>query len=515
MITEGKPYILITKDMSLQDGLYTILDKINMELHQGESMAITGSSGSGKSSLGKVLAGITPASRGEVVFPSDLKRIMVDQQDRFINQSGKKTTYYSQRYESIGEDDSPEVFDYLSSIKKKADTKNAKDGVVEVIELLQIKSIANRKLLQLSNGERKRTQIAAALLQKPDLLVLDQPFSGLDSSARSNLDSIINQLTKANVSLIIICDFGHIPESVQKILELRNGKVSDFVDRKKYHSVTTIHNWSGKDARNDLFELLPPPKERFNEVVNMKNVKVTFKGEEILNGINWQIKSGEQWALLGPNGAGKTTLLSLITADNPQGYSNNLTLFDRKRGSGESIWDIKKRIGFVSSELHLYFLRGGGIYNSVPGLGEKPQNSYDSLSCLDVIISGFKDEVGCVSSPTGFQQKVAKTWLSIFQLEHLFIRKFYQASLGEQRSLLLARALVKSPSLLILDEPCQGLDSAQIKHFKFLIDIICKQLQTTMIYVTHIPEEIPTCVTNLLLLENGKVVRCEKKTDFT
>ena len=508
MLSKKQNYILQARDLGLQSERTTILDQISFKLMPGESMAITGKSGSGKTSLGNIVAGITQLTSGELIFPSELKRIMVDQQDHFITHSGKKCTYYSQRYENIGEDDSPDVTEYLTTIACKIDMAGAIARVANVMHQMQIESITKRKLLQLSNGERKRTQLAAALLQNPDLLVLDQPFAGLDSQARSNLSSIIYQLSQSNVTIIVICDFEHIPESIHKVLELENGKTIRFVDREQFHTESNTNNSQFDDSNNHLFELLPPPNENFSEVVKMTNVKVTFGGKQILKDINWQVKSGEQWALLGPNGAGKTTLLSLITADNPQGYSNDLVLFDRKRGSGESIWDIKKRIGFVSSELHLYFLRGGSIYNSVPGLGEKNYNSYDSLSCIDVIISGFRDEIGFVTSPTGFQQKVAQTWMSIFQLEHLKNRKFFHASLGEQRSLLLARALVKSPSLLILDEPCQGLDIIQTKHFTKMISTICENLNTTLIYVTHIQEEIPAGVNNLLRLENGKVVYC-------
>jgi molybdate transport system ATP-binding protein len=217
------------------------------------------------------------------------------------------------------------------------------------------------------------------------------------------------------------------------------------------------------------------------------------------------VKAGEQWALLGHNGAGKTTLLSLVTADNPQGYTNDLVLFDRRRGSGESIWDIKNRIGFVSPELHLYFLRGEGIFNTIPGLQSKPHSHYDALTCMDVIISGFRNEIGFASQPTDLQRDLAERWFPALGLSHLTDRLFIQASLGEQRALLLARALVKSPSLLILDEPCQGLDDEQTQRFVNLLDQLCKHLNTTMVYVTHHRNEIPPCVSKVLELEGGQV----------
>jgi len=507
MISGNNSVVLQTKNLCFQTGLTVLLKDINIQLMTGESMAVTGPSGSGKTTLGKILAGIVPATKGELFFPEGIKRLMVDQQDHFIAQAGLKTTYYSQRYESIGDDDSPDIYTYLYHVLEKSGLPASPDRVQEVIVQVQIEDISRQKLMQLSNGERKRTQLAAALIQRPGLLVLDQPFVGLDNKAKKNLLEIISKLTDDGIIMIVICDKEHIPNTIHKVLELQNGKVSQFTDRRKYnHSISSPDHSNFDEPDEKFFELLPIQKETFTEVIAMKKVNVSIGEKTILKNIDWKVKGGEQWALLGPNGAGKTTLLSLVTADNPQGYSNDLVLFDRKRGSGETIWEIKERIGFVSPELHLYFLHGDGIFNSVPELGEKAQHSYNSLSCTDVIVSGFRDEIGFVSSPTGLQYKIANAWLSVFKMEHLQKRKFYQASLGEQRTLLLARALVKSPALLVLDEPCQGLDPFQTSHFIQILDFICRKMNTTLVYVTHIREEIPSCVKNLLQLEKGRVI---------
>jgi molybdate transport system ATP-binding protein len=376
------------------------------------------------------------------------------------------------------------------------------------MQQMQITHLSGSRLLQLSNGERKRTQLAAALLQKPGLLILDQPFVGLDAQARSKLEELLEKQTEAGLSLVIICDAAHIPAGIHQVLELREGMINQCTSRETY--VPSIHkNETGSGKTDDrLFSVLPAPEEKFTDIIRMNQVNVTIGGKKILKNISWQVKNGEQWALLGPNGAGKTTLISLITADNPQGYTNDLVLFDRKRGSGETIWDIKKHIGFVSSELHLYFMRGAGIYNTIPGLSEKAAAKYDSLSCMDVLLSGFRDEIGFTSSPTDRQRKIAETWLSILELDHLKKRLFIQASFGQQRSLLLGRALVKSPSLLILDEPCQGLDRHQTSYFIRLLDALCTRLNTTLIYVTHIKEEIPSCMNKMIMLENGEVKYC-------
>ncbi|MGD9929727.1 MAG: ATP-binding cassette domain-containing protein [Mangrovibacterium sp.] len=496
---------LEAKSVSLKSGQTSVLHEVSFQLKEGESLAITGSSGSGKTTLGRLLAGRVSPTHGNLAITPGLVRQMVDQQDHFMSLSGRRSTYHGQRYENQGMENTPSVRAYLQKVHEKS--VKPTNGMEQVMTEMHIAHLADRKLLQLSNGERKRTQLAAALLQKPDVLVLDQPFVGLDTEARENLTHLLKQQISASILLVVICSPEHFPEGISKVVELHNGRITQFTDTKNYQP--TIFEEDRKTIpQSAILSVLPPDNESFSAVVGMKNVNVTIGGKEILKGINWQVKSGEQWALLGHNGAGKTTLLSLVTADNPQGYVNDLVLFDRKRGSGESIWEIKRRIGYVSPELHLYFLRGEGIFNTIPGLSDKPHAHYDSLSCRDVVVSGFRDEIGFTSQPTDLQYDLAETWFSILQLDHLKNRLFLQASLGEQRSLLLARALVKSPSLLILDEPCQGLDPHQTRRFVSLLDEICAHLHTTLVYVTHLREEIPGCVKNLLLLENGQVKHC-------
>ena len=500
--------LIRAENLSLRNGFSYILKDIHLVLKQGESLAVTGSSGSGKTSLGRILSGLILPSGGILSVNPRLKRVMVHQQDQFMSLSGRRSTYYGQRYENQGMENTPDVLDYLRKVQGKADAPAGETVLTSVMQQMEIIHLSRSKLLQLSNGERKRTQLAAALLQKPGLLVLDQPFVGLDAGSHTNLEELLQEQMKAGLSLVIICDPEHIPAGIHQVLELREGMINQFTSREAY--VPSIHkNETGSGKADDrLFPVLPAPEEKFTDIVRMNKVNVTIGGKKILKDISWQVKSGEQWALLGPNGAGKTTLLSLITADNPQGYTNDLVLFDRKRGSGESIWEIKKRIGFVSSELHLYFMRGAGIYNTIPGLSAKAAAKYDSLSCMDVLLSGFRDEIGFASSPTDLQREIAENWLSVLKLDHLEKRLYIQASLGQQRSLLLGRALVKSPSLLILDEPCQGLDHNQIRYFIRLLDAVCTRLNTTLIYVTHLKEEIPSCVNKMIMLEEGKIKYC-------
>ncbi|KOH46861.1 ATP-binding cassette domain-containing protein [Sunxiuqinia dokdonensis] len=483
----------------------TIIHPLSFQLKQSESLAITGASGSGKTMLGRVLAGQLSPSSGELLINPGLRRLMVDQQDHFIAFSGRRSLHDGLRYENQDMEMEPTVQEFLLRVKVKNTTGISETALSELLKQLEIEHLSDRKLLQLSNGERKRTQLAAVLLQKPGLLVLDQPFVGLDFHSRANLNRFLKQQVDTGLCLVVITDPKHIPESISRVIELKKGNLHQFVRRDAYRPDFNASGMSFPDLTLPLFSQLSNPKHTFFNLVRMNQVQVRLGGRQILKNISWQVQSGEQWALLGPNGAGKSTLLSLITADNPQGYANDLILFDRQRGTGESIWDIKKHIGFVSPELHLYFLRGAGIYNTIPGLGASGHANYSAMTCLDVVLSGFHDEVGFTSSPTDGQQKSARAWLATLGLTSWQKRPFVHASLGEQRVVLLARALVKSPPLLILDEPCQGLDSQQTKRFLQLLNVLCHQLKTSLIYVTHRKAEIPACVTHLLQLENGEV----------
>lgn len=496
---------LKTVDLGLKiDGEFLLRD-INIQLGIGESLAITGASGSGKTLFGKLLSGQTNDYLGEMTFKGNPKRFMVDQQDHFISFSGRRSMHYGQRYESVGMESVPHLHDFLLKFVDNQSEVSPEAEINNIAAQVDISHLLERKILELSNGERKRTQLAVALLQNPDLLVLDQPFVGLDAHSREKLDQLLSTLIKTGICLIVICDGQQIPAQVKWVAEFKSGQLNQFVLSSDYSSQIDEDVTSDAVINPRLIPLLPVNSSECDDVVTMKSVNVNMGETQILKSIDWQIKKGEQWALLGPNGAGKSTLLSLLTADNPQGYNNDFYLFGKKRGSGESIWDIKKRIGFVSPELHLYFLRGAGILNTIPGLSGRSQQVYSTLTCREVIVSGFRDEVGIASMATDHQSKLADAWFSILKLEHLKRRLFTHTSLGEQRLLLLARALVKSPELLILDEPCQGLDHGQTLRFTRLLDTVCQKLGATLIYVTHHQDEIPSGVTHLLRLEDGEV----------
>jgi molybdate transport system ATP-binding protein len=317
------------------------------------------------------------------------------------------------------------------------------------------------------------------------VLILDNVFTGLDVESRKELHHIIDQHASTGTTIILVTDERELPSCITHIAEMYKGRLAQFADRKSFIAFHQENNEETK-TRRAADSLFPGSPEQFDFIVNMKNVSIKYGDKIILQHINWQVKQGERWLVKGPNGAGKSTLLSLITADNPQAYSQELYLFDKKRGTGESIWDIKKHIGFVSPELHKFFDAGSSIHH--------------------VIASGYFDTMGLFRQLNKEQELTIKDWISFFDLEEYHNKPLFLLPAGQQRRALLARALIKNPTLLVLDEPCQGLDDHQTKQFLQLIDEVCSRSVTTLIFVSHYEDEIPACITKKLELHHGKQI---------
>jgi len=296
----------------------------------------------------------------------------------------------------------------------------------------------------------------------------------------------LNQIAKSGIQIIIVTTPNEIPACITNIIELRAGKICR-LSTQATDFPQVIHNFKSSVDAEILQKIKHlPSRNDFDFALKMRNVSVTYKGINVVDGVNWQVKRGEKWALMGANGSGKSTILSLITADNPQGYQNDYDLFDRKRGSGESIWDIKQRIGYVSPELHLYFNRNTEVWKATA--------------------SGLFDSAGLFKKLNEEERELIENYLKLLNINHLAERKIYQLSTGEQRQVFLARALIKNPPLLLLDEPCQGLDYNHLVYFRDLVNELVQELDKTLIYVTHYEDEIPACVDKRLLLNHGKVI---------
>jgi molybdate transport system ATP-binding protein len=488
-----------------------VLSDITWTMQANENWAIVGANGAGKTSILEAILGKIPVVAGSIHygFMEEWKASGRAGQGQSFSQfieflsphftfrklSNDSSQYYQQRYNTADSEDFPTVREFLMETSAPVDEgmQQEKRRQIEAwTSRLSITNLLDRRVCKLSNGETKRVRLVKALLNRPALLLLDNPFTGLDSQARKTLRTSIQAIIEQGIQLVLVSEHNEIPEGITHVLQLQEGKIIRMADRKTFlQSAVAVLPDKKSDSLDALSHWQMPADlvYPFRTVIQLRNASVTYGGVQVLDHVSWTVATGEKWALLGPNGSGKSTLLSLVTGDNPQAYANDIYLFDRKRGSGESIWDIKKKIGFVSPELQAYYPR--------------------SISCFEVIISGFFDTLVATRSCSPEQAETATTFLALLHIKQLANTPFIRASTGEQRLVLLVRALVKNPPLLILDEPCQGLDDQNRERFKQAVDALCSNPNKSLIYVTHYADEIPTSVTKVLRLDQGKVVAQE------
>lgn len=452
------------------------MEKVSFTLHEGDILAVTGRTGSGKTTLLKTLLGKI-FHTGEIIFSKENPSIvLIGRQHRFHNLSHTSTFYYQQRFNSFDAEDSNTVEEEFNA------TGLSQTRINEVVDLLQIRHILESRLIQLSNGEHKRFQIAKALLKNAEWLLLDNPYTGLDINSRRILDEILKQLSDKGIHLVIVTSPGMIPSIATHVatIDERSCKIQPTGEY-----IPAISNAHTLDE--SLLQSIPAayPYEDFEYAIRMIQTNISYSNKRILNDINWEVKNGECWNLRGHNGSGKSTLLSLVNGDNPQAFANEIYLFDKRKGTGESIWDIKQKIGFISPELHHYF--------------------DGSSNAFDITASGLFDTIGLFKQLSSRERHMTEQWMKLLEIDHLSNRLFTTLSDGEQRLVLLARALVKNPPLLILDEPCQGLDDDFTGYFVKVIDQVCRTLNKTLIYVSHFDPEIPSIADKRLELVDGKI----------
>ena len=368
------------------------------------------------------------------------------------------------------------------------------------IKLCGIEKILDRGLKYMSTGEIRRTLLARALLSGKELLILSDPFAGLDVQSRTILLDFFDSIAKKSFPHIILGleRWHEVPDAVTHVIEFADKKVSFSGPRAEYEKLiseraadTKADEEKQKQNFQAGFEELKqtaetPSGETDDFLVEMHNVNVGWDGHQVLQNLNWSLRRGQHWLVRGPNGSGKTTFLELITGDNMQVFSNDIRIFGNRRGSGETIWDIKKRLGIVSYRLHVEYRMLGGT------------------SLLAVIISGFRDSIGLYEQPTDSEIEAAKKWLALGGFAGRESENFGNLSYGEQRAVLILRSAVKTPEILILDEPCHGLDENYRSKILHLMELIGNGGTTTMLHVTHDPSEVLPCEKHILELHPGE-----------
>jgi molybdate transport system ATP-binding protein len=504
----GGPFISL-EDVSLRLYDRLMFEGTRWEIGSDQHWAVLGPNGAGKSTLVKALCGRVPVVRGRIAYhfcadgalPQDrVAYVSLDDGDTPL---GGGVPFYQSRWNVGVREASLSVGEYLSEdrlrrrspfqvLERPADPGPFIARQARVLGLLDIEDLLTKDVLHLSDGERRKVLIARALLRDPRLLILDNPFTGLDPRFRTRLREAIARLMGHELRVMVVTARpDEIPPGITHVLAVEEGQVVAQGPRQAVLDRDRVRRMVGSGLPSGLRLTFPQDRQAedgrpiLEVLVHMEGVNVSYGRARILRQVTWTVRQGENWALLGPNGAGKTTLLSLILGDHPQAYANDITLFGRRRGSGESIWEIKRQVGWVAPELHLYYPR--------------------HVSCADVVCSGFYDSIGLYQRCTPAQRRAASSWMDYLGISRYAEKGFNHISQGEQRMMLIARALVKRPLLLVLDEPCQGLDARNRDRILQIVDALVVHLDTSVIYVTHRHDELPRAITHLLRLQEGRV----------
>jgi molybdate transport system ATP-binding protein len=503
-----------------------ILEDSSWRVRADEQWAILGPNGSGKTTLVRSLWGGVPLRSGKMAFdflgsgsPDEdfppletIGYVSLEMHQRLMEQEELQEEFRAYA-EKEGEGTTAREVVFSGILASRPLRQEDEARLSEVSLLLDISQILSRPIRSLSTGETRKIIIARALMKSPRLLILDEPFEGLDEKGRDLLARSINGLMTGPMRVILVAHrLEEIVPNITHVLLVKGGRL--FLQGPK-DEVLTSENLSqlygcslrlGKDNGTYFLnygEEESAPKELPGEyregvseesegLIEIRDTTVRYGDLVVLDRVNWAMGRGENWAILGPNGAGKSTLVKLILGENLQAYANPIFLFGRRKGSGESIWDIKKRIGVVSAELQVQYRK--------------------RISAFEVIASGFYDTIGLYRAPTSAQKEVVSRWVDFLDIKELAKEPFNQLSFGQRRMILLARAMVKSPVLLIADEPCHGLDvSNRIKILGVMEKI--GRTNTRLLYITDRPEEILNCITHVMRLDKGKVVRQGRKEE--
>jgi len=399
----------------------------------------------------------------------------------YINNQSNKHSLIEQLF---SETNPPHVFERLKGLKGALFSKSALDNFMEEEikhDRKLLTSSTPQSLQSMSSGERKKALLNYLMTTAPDFLVLDNPFDNLDIDSQEHLKKVLDNISDHIAIIQLISRSSDLLPFITNYFSL---ELTELISLNKPSSTESKKN---NFLKRDIPTALNCFTYSHEYLIKFKNVSVHYEEKSVLKNINWKIKPGEFWELTGKNGSGKTTLLSMITGDNPKGYGQDIFLFGMQKGSGESVWDIKKNIGYFTPAMVDRF-RG-----------------YHSLE--NMLISGLLDSIGLYVTPNQAQLRIAREWLALIDMEDKKHCYFHDLSPGQQRLIMCVRAMIKHPLLLILDEPTAGLDDASAALVVALVNKMAAESQTTLIYVSHRkePELKAQFVYQLELTQGGSI----------
>ena len=504
------PFLKV-KNLSVRLRGRPVLEGIDWQINKGEQWAIIGPNGSGKTTLAKALAGELPSSGGTIVFGPDQENDRSSKPGRrtvgFVSSEMHRRVFekdaFAEDVRHFTGDDSRAltVSDFiLDRFASVGDTSSSRAVDLAFWDRPGMQELLSKRVSALTSGEISTMLIFKALMNHPQMLVLDEPFNGFDRRSKDKMKELIGGLIRNGLQVILIThqmedilpEIDHVlimtADGIQKtgttaaVLKSREiqriyGIDHDPADRRILAHIEPVHGLPADDGNDTRV---------WSKIVEMVDVHVAYGRNVVLRNLNWTIRKGENWLVSGPAGAGKTSLLKLITGDNLQAYANNIYLFGEPKGSGESVWEIKKRIGWISSDL---------------------KSTYPpAIRGVEVVYSGFFDSMGLFRCASAQQRQRADEMLAALGIAQLAGKRYGNLSHGQKQMLLIARAIIKSPDLLLLDEPCEGLDFANHRKILEIIEFIGSRTGTAIVYATSDEHGRLPCISHCLNLVNQTAV---------
>ena len=514
--------LISIKNCRIEDSASARVKNFSWSMQEGQAWLVTGPNGGGKADFLKALCGqlkIVPNEGGlySNLFEGSVEIVSLEKAAALIQEEreGDESEFLEG---GVDHGRTARVF-FAEALLNKKIKRDSKTGVYDLppfaarlesdpqVKLCGVEKILDRGLKYMSTGEIRRTLLCRALLSQKKLLILSDPFAGLDAQSRKILLDFFDSVAKRQLSesfdfpriILGMERFNEIPDAINKVVEFTGGAISFCGTRSDYEKVLADKNAAALSSRESDLAAFKSQLNLANEqsavlqnaaaaapaLIEMRDVNVGWGDNKVLVNLNWTLCKNEHWLIRGPNGSGKTTFLELITGDNMQVFSNDIKIFGARRGSGETIWDIKKKLGIVSYRLHVEYRMVGA-------------------SLLAVIVSGFKDSIGLYEQATDVEVAAAKKWLALGGFAGRENESFNNLSYGEQRAILILRAVVKAPQILILDEPCHGLDESFRQKILDLLALIAQSGTTTLLHVTHDPTEALAAEKHILEFHPGE-----------
>ncbi len=473
------------RDVKIKRNGTLLVEDLNLEVNEGEAWWICGANGSGKTTFLEVISGHQRITGGKMILTENMPDEIFYSSVALIRRDfspyhlfNSSASFYQQRFYSSGVKETPPVIDFIAE-KTGASIEKIRSEALG----FRISDLLYRHIVSLSTGEGRRVLLLMLWLTDKKILCFDDPYAGLDAEGQQLVTHALRTLLKKNITVFVTCAGTEPPDYISHVLFIKN-KSAGYVGKRENFSATDQQ--AGLNSGKLSIDQHVPDNydQSFRVVAEMNNITIKFDQNIVQKDFSWKILKGEKWMLTGPNGSGKSTLMSLIYGDNPMAYAYKLIVFDRVRGTGETIWDIKNPIGYFSSELQQFFPR--------------------SLTLYEAVLSGFSNHFVVRNNLTREHYLQADELVAAAGISAFRDLPLLRLSFSQLRIALVCRALVKLPPVAILDEPCQGLDSESTAIINKLVDIVCNDKWKTLIYVTHRKDRIPSIINHHLDIKKAQ-----------